>query len=113
LLLASSVNAQHLPIASTTTEACHVFKVGQGGFISGSGVIGAGGWIMVFDSATAPSNGAVTPIAWAYASVMGSWSISYNSPAGFVNGLTICASSTGPFTLTQYSTNTVFSAIVQ
>jgi hypothetical protein len=106
---------QGAPVVSQTTEACHIFKPSSGYLKSASGLIGAAGYIMLIDSATIPSNGAVTPVAWIYAGSAGSWFISYNSGTGayFFNGIVACASSTGPFTLTQYSTNTVFSGIVQ
>ncbi len=102
------------PIASSAAESCHVLKGSAGNLYSVSGYVGAAAWLMVFNATAAPSNGAVTPVAWAYASAAGSWSINYGAiPLSLSTGITVCASSTGPLTLTLYSTNTVFSGRVQ
>ncbi len=101
------------PQASTVAETCHSWPNART-LIGVSGYIGAAGYIMIFDSVSTPSAGAVNPIAWAYVPQAGSWSIWYDgNPAGFVNGIVVCASSTGPLSYTAYSTNTVFSAQVQ
>lgn len=101
-------------VSSTAAEACHVLKASAGNLYGVSGYIGAAGFLMVFDATSAPSDGAVTPKAWAYAPQAGSWSIDYGAvPAAFSTGVTVCASSTGPLTKTAYSTNTVFSGRVK
>jgi hypothetical protein len=100
------------PTASSLAESCHVFKNSSGNLYGASGYIGAAGFIMIFNASSAPSDGAVTPKAWAYAPQAGSWSMSWQqtAPAYMSSGIVICASSTGPLTKTAYSTNTVFSA---
>jgi hypothetical protein len=102
------------PAASSSAEACHVFKASAGTAYSLSGYIGAAGFIMVFDAASAPSDGAVTPKVWAYAAAAGTWSMDFGvMPAAFSTGIVVCASSTGPLSKTAYSTNTVFSGRVK
>jgi hypothetical protein len=112
-LLSRPALAAQQPLASQAAESCHTWQNAR--VLTGvSGYVGAAAWIMLFDANVAPANGAVNPIAWAYVSTAGSWSIWYDgNPAQFLNGVTVCASSTGPLTFTAYSTNTVFSAQVQ
>lgn len=118
-LLAASLAA--LPLAASSaqftgsqvTEACHVWN-GARQMTAASGYIGAAGWIMFFDASAVPSDGTVTPFLTLDATAAGTWSM-FTDPTGttFQNGgLVICASSTGPFTKTAYSTAT-FSAQVQ
>jgi hypothetical protein len=110
----SSATAGVAPVSSTAAEACHVLKNSPGNLYSISGTIGAAGWIMVFNATSAPGDGAVTPVAWAQPQAAGSWSMSWGAaPAYFSTGIVVCASSTGPFTKTAYSTNTVFSGQVK
>lgn len=103
------------PAASSSAEACHVFKASGGNLYSASGYVGAApAWIMVFNATSAPADGAVTPVTWAYAPVIGSWFINYgDNPAVMTTGITICASSTGPLSKTAVSTNTVFAGRVK
>ena len=100
-------------IASTAAESSHIFANSR--YLYGaSGYIGAAGWIMLFDSTSAPPSGAVTPIWWQYVPAAGSWFLDcQQEPITFTNGIVIAASSTGPLTYTAYSTNTVFSVQVQ
>ena len=110
----SATNVGITPVVSASAESCHVLKASAGNLYSVSGYVGAAAWLMVFNTMTAPGDGAVTPTVWAYAPGAGSWAISYGSiPAVFSTGITVCASSTGPLTKTAYSTNTVFSGNVQ
>lgn len=64
-------------------------------------------WVMVFDAATLPSNGAVTPKNVYYVpsdGTGGSISVNWQNPEGtFFTGIVIGCSSTGPFTLTASS----------
>lgn len=102
------------PAASTAAESCKVLKASAGSLFDASGYVGGAAWIMLFNSVSAPGDGAVTPVTWAYVPVAGSWSISYGSvPASLSTGITVCASSTGPLTKTAYSTNTVFTGRIQ
>jgi hypothetical protein len=100
--------------ASSAAEACHVYKASAGTIYSLSGYAGVAGWIMVFNLTAAPSDGAVTPVAWNYIAAAGAWSISYGvTPATMSTGVVACLSSTGPLTKTAASTNTVFAGQVQ
>lgn len=102
------------PTASTAAESCHVFKASPGLVYSLGGYVGQAGYIMVFDAAAAPADGAVTPKAWGYAGAAGNWSASYGAAgAWFAAGVTVCDSSTGPLSKTAVSTNNVFSGVVQ
>ena len=100
--------------STATASACLVLKAASGNFYSAGGSANAAGWAMVFNTTTAPSNGTVTPVFEAQVTGPGAWSIS--SPIGapaFSTGITVCYSSTGPYTLTQYSTNNFMSGIYQ
>jgi hypothetical protein len=102
------------PAASTSAEACHVFKASAGNVYSLSGYVDGAAFIMVFNATSAPADGAVTPVVWAYAAVAGTWSLDYGAiPAAFSTGVTVCRSSTGPLTKTAVSTNTVFAGRVK
>ena len=102
------------PTASSAAESSHVLKASGGNLYGVSGYIGAAGWIMLFDAASAPADGPVTPVGWLYAPQAGSWSMDWGvTPQLFVNGIVVVASSTGPLTKTAYSTNTVFAGLVQ
>ena len=102
------------PASSTTAEACRVLKASAGNLYSVSGYTGAAAWIMGFNATSAPADGAVTPVVWAYAPAAGSFSIDYGAiPAAFSTGITFCISSTGPLSKTAVSTNNVFSGRVQ
>lgn len=98
-----------LGITSTETGsalACLVVKAGAGNLYSLSGNVNvADTWIMVFNATAAPGDGAVTP-KFAYKFPAGPWSVDFGSlPRAFSTGITVCASSTGPFTKTAYATN--------
>ena len=102
------------PVCSTAAEASHVLKASGGNLYGVSGYIGAAGWIMLFDAASAPADGPVTPVTWLYVPQAGSWSLDWGAtPQLFANGIVVAASSTGPLTKTAYGTNTVFSGLVQ
>ena len=102
------------PVASSAAESCHVLKASAGNLYGVSGYVGAATFVMVFNATTAPADGAVTPVVWAYIPAAGSWSIAYGTiPATFSTGITVCDSSTRPLTKTAVSTNNVFSGYVQ
>jgi hypothetical protein len=91
---------------TSTAAACQVIKASAGNLYSASGYVSAASWIMVFNATSAPANGTVTPVAMAYAPTAGSWAINYGTIPTFLStGITVCASSTGPFTLTQFATS--------
>lgn len=103
------------PVVMSTAAACLVLKASPGNFYSLSGNIGAAGYVMVFDATSAPADGTVTPKIVLQTSAAGTFSISYGGlpPAVFATGMTACASSTGPYTKTAYSTNVFMSGQVQ
>jgi hypothetical protein len=101
--------AQQVGIAwrvSPSAEACRVFAGVSARLFSYQVSTGASaGYIMVFDATAAPADGAVTP---ALPSVQIAASSTYNfsptNPALFANGVTICFSTTGPFSKTASAT---------
>lgn len=104
------------PVSSASAESCHVFKAAPGNVYGLSGYIGAAGFIYIQNVASAPNPGAIVPfVTPIYMPSAGTWS--WTPPTGapvlFTTGITVCASSTGPLTLTLYSTNTIFSGLFQ
>lgn len=113
VLPSSAAGAGIAPVVSTTTESCHVLKASAGNLYSVSGYVSAAEFIMIFDATSAPTDGAVTPKVFGYAAAAGPFSIAYGTiPAVFATGITVCASSTGPFTKTAASV-AAFSGNVQ
>lgn len=101
------------PLAqSTTAESSHVFKATPG-YIYGLGATtSAGGFLLVYDAATAPSNGAVTPIWCEQIATNSTQWFSFNSmPIPTATGITFAFSSTGCFT--QTLANAFFQAQVR
>lgn len=94
---------------SASAEACKVFKASAGNAYSlGGNVNVASTWIMVFNLTAAPADGAVTPALSMLIPAAGPWSLEYGTiPGAFSTGITVCASSTGPFSKTAYSTNNI------
>lgn len=107
-----------LPTVSTAAESCRVLKSGTGNLYTLTTVIGAtSGYILAFDATSAPGDGAVTPKWWfpinsngTNGAAAASWTP--GPPLNFSVGITVCFSSTGPFTKTASSTAS-FSAQVQ
>lgn len=105
------------PIAivnSQAAESSHILKASSGvlnGFSATSA--GTAGYVLIFDSATVPADGAVIPkmcyILPATQSTGASW-LTY--PAPFINGIVVAFSSTGCFTKTSSAT-AFFSAQIQ
>lgn len=101
------------PIISTqssTAEGSHILKA-SGALLNGfSATSGAtAGYVLIFDSATVPADGTVTPrfcYALPAATTIGASWFSY--PVSFTNGIVIVFSSTGCFTKTI--SNTAFFA---
>lgn len=95
------------PYISAALEACHVMKASAATGISFGVTTGAtAGYLMVFNSTTAPADGAVTPAVLsiqvpANATVSRSYTI---NPLLLTTGFTVCFSSTGPFTKTASAT---------
>lgn len=94
-----------VPVVSAVLENSHVLKAGAGVFLGGHiTTTTVGGYLMLFDSTTAPGDGAVTPI--------GCWVVSANSTAvvganpgiSVLTGAVVVFSTTGPFTKTASAT---------
>lgn len=97
---------------STTGESSHVFKSTGPGYLYSLGTTtSAAGWLMVFNTTTAPSNGAVTPANCYQVAANTSVLFPYATPFPFSTGITAVFSSTGCFTLTL--ANAFFAAQVR
>lgn len=97
------------PATQSAVQSCTVLKSSAGQLYSLSAAIGATtGYIMVFNATAAPGDGAVTP-AWPPIRVVSDgtsgWaSYSFPYPLTLGTGITVCFSSTGPFTKTASAT---------
>lgn len=112
-LPSSAAAAAIAPVVSSATEACHVMKAGAGNFYSLTATNGASaGWVLIFDATAAPADGAVTPKWWATLAANSTLDKQWFSPLRFATGMTVCFSTTGPFTKTASAT-AAFSAAVQ
>lgn len=110
------------PVVSTALEGSHRLAVGSGSIytLTTHNYNATARTILLFDSATLPANGGVTPI-WAFpiaalSTTPGTVTVSWSDiPLGFVNGLWVCLSTvlTTPFTLTLAGVDGFFSAQVQ
>lgn len=93
------------PIASAAAESSHVIKGSAGTLYDWHATIGAvAGYVMIFNAASAPADGAVTPI-FCYA--VAAFNTVFNTgqvPTTFSTGITMVFSSTGPFTKTASAT---------
>ena len=113
----SSANQGLVPVVSTALESCRVLKASAGNLYSLAVTIQAtSGVVQIFNSTTAPADGAVTPI-WSMPvlsnGTFGGSSWSWNIPLRFSTGATVCFSSaTTPFTKTASAT-AMFSGGVQ
>ena len=101
-------------VQNSTAAGDLIAKASSGllnGFSATSGA--SNGYVLIFDSATVPSDGPVTPklcyILPAYSTTGASW---INNPVNFVNGITLVFSTTGCFSKTISNTG-FFSAQVQ
>lgn len=94
----------------TAAESCRVLKASAGNLYSLRVSIAATtGYIMVFDATSAPVDGAVTTLAIPAVRVVsdgtsGWYADSFNPPMRMATGITVCFSSTGPFTKTASAT---------
>lgn len=94
----------------TTAESCRVLKNSPGNLYSVRVSIAATtGYVMVFDATSAPGDGAVTTLAIPAVRVVsdgtsGWYSDDFNPPMRMATGITVCFSSTGPFSKTASAT---------
>lgn len=108
-------NAPGTPIVSTQTEGSHVLKAGPGCIISGYvTVAGTAGFLMIFNSTTVPSDGAVTPQNCVEVSANQSIGLNWAPQPSewYSTGISAAFSSTGCFTKTTSAT-AFFHALVQ
>jgi hypothetical protein len=95
------------PIVSTSAEGGHVLKASGGNLYAVYVTTGAtGGYLMVFNSATVPADGAVTPLECVNVPANQTIGISYGSgpPAVYSTGISAAFSTTGCFTKTASAT---------
>lgn len=92
------------PIATTAAAASLVLKSTPGSFYGANCTsTSAAGFLMLFDAASKPADGAVTPKkCWAVPAA-GSIEAGYIVPVRMTVGITLAFSTTGPFTLTTSS----------
>ena len=100
--------------ASSSLESSHILK-GSGGNFFGVQVntTSASEWVMLFNATTAPSDGAVTPVAWWQVNASSTLSVSEMPGLALSTGIVIVCSTTGPFTKTASALCTFGAGIVQ
>lgn len=92
-------------VKTTAASQSVVIKAAAGNLYGWNAVSGASaGYVMIFDSATAPVNGAVTPNIVMAMAANTSLDIDYSAPRRFASGITMVFSTTGPYTLTLSAT---------
>ena len=105
------------PVVSAALEGSHVLKSAAGCLLAVYATIDSttAGWLMVFNSATVPADGSVTPVDCVYISqAPGSLGLNWAPlpPEWFSTGVSVAFSSTGCFTKTL-SAHAFFHALVQ
>lgn len=102
-------------IFSTVAESSHILKASAGTLYSLQFNCTDIGWLMLFDSATVPSNGAVSPRRAWYFTAVGADTLdkTFNPPLQMTNGAVLVFSTTGPFLLTLGAASAQFSAEMQ
>lgn len=98
-----------VPVRTSAASAGLVARASYGALQAYTAHSSVAGWFMVIDAAGCPANGAVTPIDWyRYATADVTVNIDYGSlPIYGLTGLSICFSTTGPYTLTASTTATI------
>lgn len=93
------------PVATATVAGSQIAKASAGKLYGLNVVAGASaGYILVFDSATVPSNGAVTPKKAIALAANASLERSWDRGLVFANGIVVVFSTTGPYTNTISAT---------
>lgn len=93
-----------VPIVSSSAEGSHVLKTTAGSLVSGYVTTGTtAGFLMTFDAATAPNDGAVTPRQCVVAPANSTTSLSAQTEP-YSTGIIVVFSSTGCFTKTASAT---------
>lgn len=98
-----------VPVKTTAASAGLVAKSTYGALQAYTAHSSVAGWFMVIDATACPASGAVSPIDWyRYATADVTVNIDYGLlPIYGLTGLSICFSTTGPYTLTASSTATI------
>lgn len=93
------------PVVTSAVASSLVLKASAGNFYGANVTAGASaGYVMLFNAAAAPADGAVTPIkTWALAA-NATLDVRYNVPIRCGTGITLVFSTTGPFTQTLSAT---------
>lgn len=91
--------------SSTVAEGSRIAKVTGGNCYGFNVVSGASaGYFMLFNSATVPADGTVTPLRCYVVAANASLAVSWDTPRRFGAGITGVFSTTGPFTKTISAT---------
>ena len=103
-----------IPIVSAAVESGHVLKAAPGCLLGVYVTSTVAGFLMVFNSATVPANGAVTPVECVAVGAGATQYVNYAPfpPAGFTTGISVAMSTTGCFNLTL-SPTAFFHAVIQ
>lgn len=108
-------NFPAVPVVSTATESNRVLKASPGCLLALYVTTGAtAGYLMIFNSATVPVDGAVTPVGCVYVPVTTSIALNWapQPPEWYSTGISVAFSTTGCFTKTASAT-AYFHALVQ
>lgn len=108
-------NAPANPIVSSAAEGSHILKAAPGALLSLYVTGGAAsGFILIFNSATVPADGVVTPVDCIPIAASGYAFLNYapQPPEWFSTGISAAYSTTGCFSKT-ISTGAFFHALVQ
>jgi len=102
---------------SSALEASHIFKANPGRLIEFQVTVNSCApstcWVLLYDSATVPSDGTTTPARFYSVTSGETLAVSWTPDAlVLANGITLVCSLTGPFTKTG-TANCVFAASVQ
>jgi hypothetical protein len=95
------------PINSASAEGSHIFKTTSGNLFGFSVTTGAtAGYVLVFNSATVPADGAVTPVACYVAPASNTLGVAFTPvPLTLSNGIVLVFSTSGCFTKTISATS--------
>lgn len=94
-----------VPVVTAAVASSKVLKATPGNFYGCNAVAGASAlYIMLIDATAAPADGAVTPIKCWTVAANASLEIGYATPIVCAVGITLVASTTGPFTKTASAT---------
>ena len=92
-------------VATTTAQSGLVVKASAGNLYGYNVVSGASaGYLMIFDSVTVPADGAVTPLLCIPLAANAGITSDRDIPIRFATGISMCFSTTGPFTKTASAT---------